>query len=206
MVGTNEIAQRRKTGLGLVVSYLLVASCFAVTATAQPPEAAAVMDGMVDAEIVERVDYSFSAVAYDEADDVLYFAVRDGGHFDPALDVVYRVPVGAINVVNVVSNTDVTVLDGKQIDMTTGGDNNAYAADFIRLSRGCSVKLVAKDPDFGWGRLGEGQVADGKFTVSYDELDLESTKNVYVGFFSCHEARSMQDHFHKLHKQVKKGT
>lgn len=205
MVGTNEIAQRSRTGLGLVVSCLLVASCFAGTATAQPPELNAVIDGMVDAKIIKQVDYSFYAVAYDEGDDVLYFAARDGGHFDPAMEVVYSVPIAAIDVVNVVSNSDVTVKDGEQAEMGTGGDN-ASSGDFIRLSRGCTVKLVAKKPDFGWAGLSEGQVSDGEFTVDYAELELDATKTVDVGFFECDHARAMQEEFHKLHKQVKKET
>ena len=63
---------------------------------------------------------------------------------------------------NVVSNSDVTVKDGgAQAEMGTGGDN-ASSGDFIRLSRGCTVKLVAKKPDFGWAPLSEGQVSNGK--------------------------------------------
>lgn len=67
------------------------------------------------------------------------------------------------------------------------------------------MKLVAKKPDFGWGKLGEGQVKDGSFAVDYTDLELESTKTVDVGFFECDHARAMQGEFHKLHKQVKKG-
>lgn len=196
---------RRRSGLpGLVFSCILVAILLTAAAGAQPPEAEAVMEGMVDGKVIKQVDYSFSAVAYDDADNVLYFAAKDGGHFDPALNVVYRVPIAAINVVNVESNTDVTVKDGKQTEMGTGFDN-AASADFERLSRGCTVKLVAKKPDFGWGKLGEGQVEDGSFAVDYTDLDLESTKTVDVGFFECDHARTMQGEFHKLHKQVKMG-
>ena len=65
--------------------------------------------------------------------------------------------------------------------------------------------MVAKNPDFAWGKLVEGQVSDGKLTVDYAALDLEPTKTVDVGFFECDHARNMQEKFHKLHKQVKKG-
>jgi len=205
VVGTDDIAQRSRTGLGLVVSCLLVASCFAGTAAAQPSELNAVIDGMVDAKIIKQVDYSFYAVAYDEGDNVLYFAARDGGHFDPAMEVVYSVPIAAIDKVSVVSNTDVTVKDGELAEMGTGGDN-AATGDFIRLSRGCTVKLVAKEPNFGWAALSEGQVSDGDFTVDYADLELDATKTVDVGFFECDHARAMQEKFHKLHQQVKKGT
>lgn len=197
-------ATRLNKRLGLVSSCIVIAILMAVAAGAQPPEATAVMDGMVDAKIIKQVDYAFYAVAYDDTENVLYFAARDGGHFDPAMEVVYRVPVGAINVVNVTSNTDVTVKDGKQVEMATGVDN-ASTGDFIRLSRGCTVKLVSKSPDFGWAGLVEGQVTDGEFTVDYAELELDATKTVDVGFFECDHARAMQEKFHKLHKQVKKG-
>jgi len=172
---------------GWLFSCMVLATLTAAAAGAQPPEAIAVMDGMVDANIIKQVDYSFYAVAYDEADDVLYFAARDGGHFDPTMDVVYRVPIASINVVDVTSNSDVIEVDGQN------------------LSRGCTVHLVAKDPDFGWGKLVEGQVSDGNFTVDYAELELDATKTVDVGFFECDHARAMQVEFHKLHKQVKKG-
>lgn len=204
MVRSTYLSERRYEPAGLVLSCIVLATFWAVAAGAQPPEAKIVMDGMVDAKIIEQVDYSFYAVAYDEADNVLYFAARDGGHFDPAMEAVYRVPVAAINVVNVISNSDVTIKDGKQVEMANASDT-AATADFIRLSRGCTVKLVAKDPDFGWARLVEGQVTDGEFTVEYAELELENTKTVDVGFFECHHARFLQGEFHKLHKQVKKG-
>ena len=205
MIRSTYFAKRRYERPGLVLSCLLVASFFAVVATAQPPEATAVMDGMVDAKIIKQVDYSFKAVAYDETDNVLYFAALDGGHFDPAMEAVYRVPIASINVVDVTSNSDVTIKDGKQVEMGTGFDN-AASGDFVRLSRGCTVKLVAKDPDFGWGKLVEGQVTDGDFTVDYAELELEATKTVDVGFFECDHARDLEKRFHDLHKQVKKGS
>jgi len=188
MIRSTYFAKRRYKRPGLVLSCLLVASFFAVVATAQPPEATAVMDGMVDAKIIKQVDYSFKAVAYDETDNVLYFAALDGGHFDPAMEAVYRVPIAAINVVDVTSNSDVIEKDGQN------------------LSRGCTVKLIAKDPDFGWGKLVEGQVTDGDFTVDYAELELDATKTVDVGFFECDHARDMEKRFHDLRKQVKKGS
>ena len=197
-------AERRMGKLGIALSCLLVASFFAAVATAQPPEAQAVIDGMVDAKIIKQVDYSFLDVAYDDTDNVLYFAARDGGHFDPTMDAAYSVPIASINVVNVTSNADVTIKDGKQVEMGHGPDD-ASTGDFIRLSRGCTVKLVAKDPDFGWGKLEEGQVSDGKLTVDYASLDMQPTKTVDVGFFQCDHARDLQRKFQKLHKQVKKG-
>jgi len=204
MSGSTQFAGRHTGRLGILLSCLLVASFFASVATAQPPEAEAVMDGMVDAKIIKQVDYSFLAVAYDDSDNVLYFAARDGGHFDPTMEAVYSVPIASINVVDVTSNSDVTVKDGKQVEMGHGPDD-ASTADFVRLSRGCTVHLVAKNPDFAWGKLVEGQVSDGKLTVDYAALDLEPTKTVDVGFFECDHARNMQEKFHKLHKQVKKG-
>jgi hypothetical protein len=120
------------------------------------------------------------------------------------MDAAYSVPIASINVVNVTSNADVTIKDGKQVEMGSGPDD-ASTGDFIRLSRGCTVKLVAKDPDFGWGKLEEGQVSDGKLTVDYASLDMQPTKTVDVGFFQCDHARDLQRKFQKLHKQVKKG-
>jgi hypothetical protein len=184
---------------------LILAGLVAFAAEAQPPEAQAVINGMVDAQIIKQVDYSFLAVAYDDSANVLYFAARDGGHFDPAMEAMYSVPIASINVVNVTSNSDVTMKDGKEVKMGTG-DDNASSADFVRLSRGCTVKLVAKDPDFGWGKLVEGQVSDGKLTVDYAALDLEPTKTVNMGFFECDHARDMEKKFHTLHKQVKQGN
>jgi len=204
MSGSTQFAERHTGRLGILLSCLLVASFFAAVATAQPPEAQAVMDGMVDANIIKQVDYAFLGVAYDDSDNVLYFAARDGGHFDPTMDAAYSVPIASINVVNVTSNADVTIKDGKQVEMGHGPDD-ASTGDFIRLSRGCTIKLVAKDPDFGWGKLEEGQVSDGKLTVDYASLDMQPTKTVDVGFFKCDHARDLQAKFHKLHKQVKKG-
>ena len=110
----------------------------------------------------------------------------------------------SIDVVNVTSNSDVTIKDGKQVEMGSGPDD-ASTGDFVRLSRGCTVKLVAKKPDFGWAKVVEGQITDGKITVDYKELDLQPTETVDVGFFECDHARALQNEFHKLHKQVKKG-
>ena len=93
------------------------------------------MDNMVDAKIIEGMDYSFLAVAYDESDDVLYFATADGETFDPAMKSVYSVPIAAINNVNVISNSDTVTSDGRH------------------LSRGCTIKLDAKEADFGWAWL-----------------------------------------------------
>ncbi|MGB5296604.1 MAG: hypothetical protein WBP34_16815 [Thermoanaerobaculia bacterium] len=204
MHGSTHLARRRIERFGIALSCLLVASFFAAVATAQPPEAQAVMDGMVDADIIKQVDYAFLAVDYDDSDNVLYFAARDGGHFDPTMDAIYSVPIASINVVDVTSNSDVTIKDGKQVEMGHGPDD-ASTGDFTRLSRGCTVHLVAKDPDFGWAKLVEGQVSDGKLTVDYEALDLQPTKTVDVGFFECDHARDLQAKFHKLHKQVKKG-
>jgi len=201
---STHLARCRIERFGIVLSCLLVASFFAAVATAQPPEAEAVMDGMVDANIIKQVDYAFLAVDYDESDNVLYFAARDGGHFDPTMEAIYSVPIASINSVTVNSNSDVTIKDGKQVEMGSGPDDSS-TADFVRLSRGCTVHLVAKDPDFGWAKLVEGQVSDGKLTVDYAALDIQPTKTVDVGFFECHHARDMQAKFHKLHKQVKKG-
>ena len=82
---------------------------------------------------------------------------------------------------------------------------DASSGDFTRLSRGFTVHLVAKNPDFGWGKLDEEQVSDGKLTVDFESVDLRPTKSVDVGFFECDHARELQEEFHKLHKQVKKG-
>lgn len=193
--------------LGVASGCLLAICLFAVAATAQPPEAAAVMHGMVDAKIIKGVDYAFLAVDYDGTEDVLYFAARDGEHFDPVMKVVYSVPISAINDVNVTSNSDVTIKDGKRVAMGEGtvGTDDAVSGDFIRLKRGCTVKLVAKDPDFGWAGLAEGWVSQGKFAVEYDELVVEPTKEVDIGFYECAHAREVQREFQKLHKQVKKG-
>jgi hypothetical protein len=204
MTGSTDQATRLNKRLVLVLTCIVGASFLAVAAGAQPPEAIAVMDGMVDAKIIKQVDYSFLAVAYDDSENVLYFAARDGGHFDPTMEAIYSVPIASINVVNVISNSDVTIKDGKQVDLEPA-DAGTSEADFIRLSRGCTVKLVAKKPDFGWAGLAEGQVTDGEFTVDYAELELDATKTVDVGFFECDHARAMQAEFHKLHKQVKKG-
>ena len=171
-----------------VVTGIVVVACLvAGAAMAQPPDLGAVMDGMVDAKIVKTADYSFLAVAYDESDDILYFAAADGESFDPAMKAVYSVPIAAINNVNVISNSDVTAPDGRN------------------LSRGCTIKLDAKEPDFGFGKVSEGWVSDGKFAVGYEELVVEPTKTVNIGYFECDHARKLQDEFHKLHKEVKKG-
>lgn len=177
-----------KRAIGLVSGLLLITCVFAVAAAAQPPEAETVMAGMVDAKIIEEVDYAFLAVAYDESEDVLYFAAADGEHYDPAIEVVYSIPIEAINHVNVTSNSDVTPAEGKP------------------YSRGCSVKLVAKEADFGWAGLDEGWVTDGEFAVEYEELVVEPMKEVDIGFYHCDHARRMQMEFQKLHKQVKKGS
>jgi len=204
MIQSSQRARPRTERFGIALSCLLVASFIATVATAQPPEAQAVMDGMVDANIIKQVDYAFLGVAYDDSDNVLYFAARDGGHFDPTMDAAYSVPIASINDVTVTSNSDVTIKDGKQVEMGHGPDD-ASTGDFTRLSRGCTIKLVAKDPDFGWGKLEEGQVSDGKLTVDYASLEMQPTKTVDVGFFECTHARDLQAKFHKLHKQVKKG-
>lgn len=171
-----------------VVSAILVVGCLiAASVAAQPPELGAVMDGMVDAKIVKTADYSFLALAYDETDDVLYFATADGEQFDPPMESVYSVPIAAIKNVNVISNSDVDAPDGRN------------------LSRGCTIKLDAKEADFGWAGLAEGWVSDGKFAVGYEELVVEPTKNVNIGYFECDHARMLQAEFEKLRKQVKQG-
>jgi hypothetical protein len=195
---------RFKQQSGSVFGITLLAGLVASAAAAQPPEAKIVMAGMIDAKIIKQVDYSFLDVGYEADGNVLYFAARDGGHFDPPAHVFYRVPMADLNVVNVISNSDVTIKDGKQVEMTTGIDN-AATGDFIRLSRGCTVKLVSKGYEFGWAMLAEDQVQDGKVTVDYATLEVDKTKEVQVGFFECDHARMLQNEFHKLHKQVKKG-
>ena len=187
-----------------VTGVFMVACLIAAAAVAQPPEAQSVMDGMVDAKIIKQVDYSFLGVKYDNSENVLYFAARDGGHFDPTMNAIYKVPIESINVVDVVSNSDVTIKDGKEVDLGHGPDD-ASTGDFTRLSRGCTVHLVAKNPDFGWGKLDEEQVSDGKLTVDFESVDLRPTKSVDVGFFECDHARELQEEFHKLNKQLKKG-
>ncbi len=170
-----------------VSAILMVACLVAVAAVAQPPDLGVVMDNMVDAKIIKGVDYSFLAVAYDETDDVLYFATVDGENFDPTMKSVYSVPIAAINNVNVISNSDVVTSDGRH------------------LSRGCTLKLDAKEADFGWAGLAEGWVSDGKFAVAYDELVVEPSKTANIGYFECDHARMLQEEFHKLRKQEKKG-
>ena len=204
MHGSTHLARRRIERFGIALSCLLVASFFAAVATAQPPEAQAVMDGMVDAGIIKQVDYAFLAVDYDDSDNVLYFAARDGGHFDPTMDRSTASLTVSINVVDVTSDSDVTIKDGKQVEMGHGPDD-ASTADFTRLSRGFIVDLVAEDPDLGWAKLVEGQVSDRQLTVDYEALDLQAHEQVDVGFFECDHARDLQAKFHKLHKQVKKG-
>lgn len=190
--------------LGAAAAVLLVAGLMPVSVTAQPPEAEAVMDGMVDPQIIEIAEYGFLAVAYDVDDNVMYVAAVDGEHYDPAMEVLYKVPVAAINDVNVVSNSDVAIRDGKRIELESGFDDSA-SGDFQRASMGCTVKLVAKDYDFGFAGLAEGVVSDGQFTVAYEELMVEPAKEAEIGFFMCDHARNMQRELEKLLKQVKKG-
>ena len=187
-----------------IAAILVVTGLLPVAATAQPPEAKVIMDGMVDAQIIKIADYAFLAVAYDVDNNVLYFAAEDGEHFQPAMKGVFRVPVAMINVVNVISNSDAAIRDGKRIDLETGFDDSA-SGDFERASLGCTVKLVAKDPDFGSAELGEGVVTDGKFAVAYEELEIGPTKEVDIGFFMCDHARNLQREFEKLRHEVKKG-
>ena len=186
-------------------SVLAILCLVPVMALAQPPEATTVMDNMVDAKLIPRVDYSFLAVAYDTDEDVLYYAARDGEHFDPTMEVVYRLPIAAINHVNVMSNTDIAIKDGKRINLETGFDDSA-TADFERLKRGCSVRLVAKEHAFGFAGLAEGIVSDGQFTVEYAELEVDPAEEVDIGFYDCPHARKLQMEFQKLHKQVMKGN
>lgn len=170
-----------------VTGIVMVACLMAGATVAQPPELGVVMDNMVDAKIIKGIDYSFLAVAYDETDDILYYATVDGENFDPSMKSVYSVPIAAINDVNVISNSDVVTSDGRH------------------LSRGCTLKLDAKEADFGWAGLAEGWVSDGKFAVAYDELVVEPSKTANIGYFECDHARMLQEEFHKLRKQVKKG-
>ena len=175
---TRRTSSYRAGRSGVVLICLLAAGLVAAVATAEPPELKAVIDGMADAQIIEQVDYSFLAIAYDDSKNVLYFAVKDGGHFNPAIEAVYRVPIESIDVVDVVDNAE------------------------SRLERGCTVHLVAKDPSFGFGKLVRGQVAEGSFAVPYAQLAFEPTKTVDVGFFKCDHARDVQHEFRTLHKAV----
>ena len=170
-----------------VIAVLLVAGLLPMAAVAQPPEAAVIVDGMVDAENLPGVVYSFLAVAYDDADNVLYWAASDGEQFDPTMEQIYKVPISSINHVNLVSNAD-------------GRD-----ADGDRQNKGCTMGLVAKEPDFGFVGLLEGQISDGESTVDWAELQVEATKEALFGFFECDHARAMQAEFEKLRKQVNKG-
>ena len=192
--------------MNIRLSWVLAIFCLVpMVALAQPPEATTVIDNLVDAKLIPQVDYSFLAAAYDADSDVLYYAAMDGEHFDPEMESVFRVPIAAINHVNVVSNSDVTIKDGEKMEMGTG-DDNASTGDFIRLKRGCTIKLVAKNPDFGSAKLSEGWISDGQFAVEYEELLVDPAKEVDIGFFECGHARKLQMEFQKLHKQVMKGN
>lgn len=166
---------------------VLVMGLLPTTASAQPAEAAPILDGMVDAKNLSGVNYHFLAAGYDDESSTLYWAAADGERFDPVMEQIYKVPVADINHVNVVSNADAE--DAK-------GDNQ---------KRGCTVRLVAKEADFGFVGLEEGQVSDGRFTVDWAELQVEPTKEALFGFFECEHARHMQAELEKLRKEVHKG-
>ncbi len=178
MHATTRTSSYRAGRSGVVLACLLAVGLVAGVAMADPPELKAVIDGMADEQIIEQVDYSFLAIAYDDSTNVLYFAVKDGGRYDPAVEAVYSVPIESIHVVDVVDNAE------------------------TRLKRGCTVHLAAKDLDFGFGKLVRGQVSEGSFAVPYAQLAFEPTKTVDVGFFKCDHARDVQHEFRTLHKAV----
>jgi hypothetical protein len=187
--------------LGVVVVFGLLA----VAAQAGgPPEAKVVMDKMKNGKTVENVDYSFLGIKYDDAENVLYYAVADGAHFEHTVNLVYRVPIAEIAHVTVVDSADQTIKDGKQQALEPA-DAGTGEADFARLPQGCTIKLVSKGPKFAWAELTMEQVKDGKLVVDAMSIKTEPVDYANMGFFNCAHARDLQSDLQKLKKQVKKG-
>ncbi len=193
----------RSSFLAALVAATLIAT-IAPPAFAGSAEAQTVINELQDGDHPENVNYSFLEVDYDDSSSVLHFAVNDGQHFETPQNLYYRVPVADINDVSVISNADKTRQDGQIKDI--GADMGPNETGFTRIPQGCSVKLWAKDPSFGWLQLEEGAVQDGKLVETPSDDQLEGLKTVTIGFYDCVHARKLQHSFHELHKQVKKGS
>ena len=185
---------------GAVVVAVLVAG----VAHAGSSEAEAVVEKITSAKPVENVDYSFLGIKYDDAENVLYYAVADGAHFEHTVEVVYRVPIADIADITMVDSADQTIKGGKQQAMEPA-DGGTSEGDWARISQGCTIKLVAKGPKFAWAELTEDQVKDGKLVVEFESITSEPVDYANLGFFHCPKAREIQHDLHELRKQVKKG-
>ena len=190
--------------LGVLFGAVVVAVLVAGVAHAGSAEAEAVVEKITSAKPVEHVDYSFLGIKYDDAENVLYYAVADGAHFEHTVEVVYRVPIADIADIAMVDSADMTVKDGKQQDLEPA-DAGTNEADFTRVPQGCTIKLVAKGPKFAWAELTEDQVQDGKLVVEFESITAEPVDYANLGFFHCPKAREIQHDLHELRKQVKKG-
>ena len=168
-----------------------------------PPEAKVVVDKMKDGKTVENVDYSFLGVKYDEAENVLYYAVADGAHFEHTVNLIYRVPIAEIADVTVVDSADQTIKNQKQQALEPA-DSGTSEGDFARVPQGCTIKLVSKGPKFAWAELTKDQVKDGKLAVDPKSIKTEPVEYANIGFYNCAHARDLQSDLQKLKKQVKK--
>jgi hypothetical protein len=202
-----SLIANRLTGRSTILMTVLASAlilCVAVPAAfAVSPEAQRVIDEMQDGKHPENINYSFLEIGYDDMSNVLHFAVTDGQHFKDTANLFFRVPVADISDVTVVSNADKTNQEGEIKNI--GNDMAPNETGFARVPQGCSVKLTAKTPAFGWMDLKEGDIQNGKLVKDPTEDDLESIKSVLIGFYDCPHARKLQHAFHELHKQVKKG-
>ncbi len=191
--------------LRILIGAVVVVGLVAVAAQAGgPPEAKIVMEKMKSGKTVENVDYSFLGIKYDDAENVLYYAVADGAHFEHTVNLIYRGPIAEIAHVTVVDRADQTIKDGKQQALEPA-DAGTGEADFARLPQGCTVKLVAKGPKFAWAELTTEQVKDGKLVVDAMSIETEPVEYANIGFYKCAHARDLQSDLQKLKKQVKKG-
>lgn len=190
--------------LRFVFGAVLVAVLVAGVAHAGSSEAQAVVEKITSAKPVENVEYSILGIKYDDAENVLYYAVADGAHFEHTVDIVYRVPIADIADITMVDSVDMTVKGGKQqaLEPADAGTNEG---DFARVPQGCTIKLVAKGPKFAWAELTEDQVKDGNLVVDIETITSEPVDYANLGFFHCPKAREIQHDLHELRKQVKKG-
>ncbi|MGB6643063.1 MAG: hypothetical protein WBG67_20015 [Thermoanaerobaculia bacterium] len=189
----------------IFLGVVLVVGLVAVAAQAGgPPEAKVVVDKIKSGETVEHVDYSVLGVKYDDAQNVLYYAVADGGHFEHTVNLIYRVPIAEIADVTVVDNSDQTVKGGAQQAIETA-DGGTSEGDWARVPQGCTIKLVSKGPKFAWAELTGDQVKDGKLTVDPAAIKTEPVDYANLGYFKCGHARELQHDLQQLKKQVKKG-
>ena len=188
----------------LVGAVVIVGLVAAAAQAGGPPEAKVVVDKMKDGKTVENVDYSFLAVKYDDAENVLYYAVADGGHFEHTVNLIYRVPIAEIADVTVVDNADQTIKDKKQQALEPA-DGGTSEGDWARVAQGCTIKLVSKGPKFAWAELTNDQVKDGKLAVDPKTIKTEAVDYANIGFYNCANARELQHDLQQLKKQVNKG-